>query len=270
MARRRRGLVVVGGLALGGLALAFTRTAQAKPTGATETDDEANANDPNATPGGGGGTVDVRPTTLSATPSVPGPTPQPPGAQTQLQSPGLPGPVQPEPDPEQPDDTVQVHFDVPRPGAFYQIESGVSLTGMVRSFLDNLVPGSGASSRNRMAVIRCLNASAWNDALYGTTSKSSGFPGYYNTHEGRGLRVAFLPGNPDAIEAITAARWPGRGYAVNGAPFAGSGRSHGLLWFPVLDLDALERGEILCSQTSPQIAFWRELEGVPEGLPGTG
>jgi len=142
MARRQGGLVVLGGLALGGLALAFTRTAQAKPTGATETDDEPNATDPGATPGGGGGTVDVRPTTLSATPSVPGPTPQPPGAQTQLYTPGLPGPVQPQPEPEQPDDTVQVHFDVPRPGAFYQIERGWFGRSLTTSFRDRARPAA--------------------------------------------------------------------------------------------------------------------------------
>lgn len=140
--------------------------------------------------------------------------------------------------------------DDPAPGFFYQVQPGDRLPDVAAAALGRV----GAFSRRQLEqYVFCISSGPqWNVAKYGTPSVTKAFgnellvPGL-----GKGVRVAFLPRNEDALDSMLQGRSPAmRVDPKSGRPRGDMFDAYGLLWLPPVDAGELSRGEISCAAFS--------------------
>lgn len=139
--------------------------------------------------------------------------------------------------------------DEPRPGFFYQVQDGDTLPDVAAAALESV--GDFTDEQLEQYIFCISSGPRWNVRKYSTPSTSKSFgnallvPGL-----GRGIRVAFLPRNDDALDAMLEGRMPLMTVdARTGAPIGDHG-AFGLLWLPPVDAVELAAGEVTCAPFS--------------------
>lgn len=141
--------------------------------------------------------------------------------------------------------------DDPTPNHFYQVQEGDTLPDVAAAALRTIV-ARPTREQIRQYIFCISSGPRWNVRTYATPSTSKSFgsdllvPG-----KGFGLRVAFLPRNDDALDAMLEdGRLPQMTTDPRtGAPSGDFGQ-FGLLWLPPVDPEALGAGEVTCAPYS--------------------
>lgn len=159
----------------------------------------------------------------------------------------LPIPDEPEPPAITPGQILTgLLSDTPTLGKFYLVKSlqvdpdGIALggKGLMARALNKAVPGSATSS-NRLSLLRLMSQpGTWNPNLYSRDKFTGNWPAYTGV-DGKNIGTAWLPRNKAAITTIASGKIPQRNIDVHGAK-VGTGTSYGLLWFPPIDVEALQ------------------------------
>lgn len=139
--------------------------------------------------------------------------------------------------------------DDPTPGAFYQVQRDDTIHDVAKRALDTI---GRHTSRMRLDYIHSMSSGPrWNMRLYGTGRVSKRFPKDYLVPVlGKGLSVAFLPRNDDALAALLEGFQPAMTVDSGTGEPDGRGNCYGLPWLPPVDRDAFRQGEITCAASA--------------------
>jgi hypothetical protein len=148
-----------------------------------------------------------------------------------------PGPVILEPMPVVPPDdddddaqwlaqVAQLISDTPKPGRFYQIRQGDTMSAIAGEAL-----GASNKGSNRVALIKCCTRVPWNRELYVSNRYAQSWGTMFNV-DGENLSASFLPRNASAPQALASRTMPERTIDGSGNYTTGQTGYYGLLWIP--------------------------------------
>lgn len=141
--------------------------------------------------------------------------------------------------------------EAPRNGHLYQIGRGDTVESIARAVLDDM--GDGWTEQMLLDYIHCISSGPYNLGRYGTPSTTKSFPKKWLAPGiGRGLRVAFMPRNQDALALLRVGILPRMVVDPRtGAPRGGDDNIHyGLIWLPPIDPTDFAVGIISCAPYS--------------------
>lgn len=139
----------------------------------------------------------------------------------------------------------------PKNAHLYQISRGDTVESVARAVLNDM--GDGWTEQMLLDYIHCMSSGPYNLGRYGTPSTTKSFPKRFLAPGiQRGLRVAFLPRNQNALVMLRNGILPKMVVDPRtGAPRGSADDIHyGLIWLPPIDPTDFAVGIISCAPYS--------------------